>query len=429
MEGGRACPRCGSSLRPNASFCPNCGQPVTAAAAASIPTLRHRQETAKPKRRRALRILLWILAVLSVLCVIVLVAASVWDPIALPLSVFAAVVPAAFYSWIVLSLDRYEAEPRRAIIGAFGWGAVGAVLFSVIAELIFGSIVMGAVGAEGADALTIAVGAPVIEEFFKGVALLILLWFFRREFDNVLDGLVYGALIGLGFAMTENILYFGQAYIDDGARGLGELFIIRAVINGFGHALYTGTFGASLGWSRGRYHRGIGRVVVPILGFGLAIFQHFLWNAGAIIIGGVQGEDATIWSVVLIEAPLFVLPALIVAFVIARTASRRELEILRDQLAPEVDHGVLTPDEYWTLTINKRRRAALRVAKNRGGRDLRKQQQRFFHTAAELAFRKYHLSRGEKPKPGQGASEDAYRTELMRLRGELAGFGIVGTAK
>jgi RsiW-degrading membrane proteinase PrsW (M82 family) len=363
---------------------------------------------------------LWIVGFLSVACVVFLVAASVWDPIALPLSIVAAVVPAAFYSWIVLSLDKYEAEPRRAIIGAFGWGAVGAVLFSVIAELIFGSIVMGAVGTEGADVLTIAVGAPVIEEFFKGVALLILLWFFRREFDNVLDGLVYGALIGLGFAMTENILYFGQAYLDDGARGLGELFIIRAVVNGFGHALYTGTTGAALGWARGRYRRGIGRIVVPILGFALAILQHFLWNAGAIFIGGIQGDDATIWSVVLVEAPLFVFPALVVAYLIARTASRRELEILRDQLAPEVDRGVLTPDEYWTLTINARRRDALIAAEERGGRNLRKRQQRFFQAAAELAFRKYHLSRGEAPKSGQAAPEDVYREELTRLRGELS---------
>jgi protease PrsW len=329
----RTCPRCGSPVGATASFCRNCGQPF--GLAGQFPVAVAQQP--KPKRRRALRVLLWIVGLLSVGCVVILVAASVWDPIALPLSIFAAVIPAAFYSWIVLSLDRYEAEPRRAIIGAFGWGAVGAVLFSVIAELIFGSIVMGAVGTEGADVLTIAVGAPVIEEFFKGVALLILLWFFRREFDNVLDGLVYGALIGLGFAMTENILYFGQAFIEDGARGLGELFIIRAVVNGFGHALYTGTTGAALGWSRGRYRRGIGRVVVPVVGFSLAILQHFLWNAGALFIGGAQGDDATIWSVVLIEAPLFVFPALVVAYLIARTASRRELDILREQLAPEVD--------------------------------------------------------------------------------------------
>ncbi|MEA2527315.1 MAG: protease PrsW, partial [Thermomicrobiales bacterium] len=200
----------------SADYCWMCGLPLRpdpGAAAAPPPP--------KPKRRLALKILLGIVVFLAVACVVFLVAASVWDPVALPLSVIAAVVPALFYSWLVLRLDKYEAEPRRAIIGAFAWGAVGAILFSVIAELIFGSLLVGEVGEEGASFLTVAVGAPIIEEFFKGIALLVLLWFFRREFDNVLDGLVYGALIGLGFAMTENILYFGQAYLDDGARGLG----------------------------------------------------------------------------------------------------------------------------------------------------------------------------------------------------------------
>jgi RsiW-degrading membrane proteinase PrsW (M82 family) len=381
----------------------------------------------KRKRRLALKIVLGIVVFVAVACVVFLVAASVWDPVALPLSVGAAVVPALFYSWIVLSLDKYEKEPRRAIIAAFAWGAVGAVLFSLIAEIIFDQILITSVGEDGASFLSIAIGAPFIEEFFKGIALLVLLWFFRREFDNVLDGLVYGALIGLGFAMTENILYFGQAYFDDGARGLGQLFIVRAVIDGFGHAQYTGTTGAALGWARSRYHRGMGRIVVPFLGFGLAVFQHFLWNTGLIVIAGIQGGDASIWSVVLIEAPLFTFPSLLVLYLIARTSSRRELQILRDQLAPEVHYGVLTPDEYRTLTTEPLRREALRTAKLRGGRPLQQTLQHFFQTAAELAFRKYHLSRGEYPKPGQQAPEDAYRAELAHLREELTAGGIAPT--
>jgi RsiW-degrading membrane proteinase PrsW (M82 family) len=421
----RTCPRCGAPVAGDSDFCWMCGLPLRpeAGTVATVPP-------PKPKRRLALKIVLGIVVFIAVACVIFLVAASVWDPVALPLSVGAAVVPAVFYSWVVLSLDKYEKEPRRAIIAAFGWGAVGAVLFSIIAELIFDRILITAVGEEGATFLTIAIGAPFIEEFFKGIALLALLWYFRREFDNVLDGLVYGALIGLGFAMTENILYFGQEYLDQGARALGELFIVRAVIDGFGHALYTGTTGAAVGWARSRYHRGMGRIVVPMVGFGLAVLQHVLWNTGLIVIGGVQGADASVWSVVLIEAPLFILPALLVLYLIARTSSRRELEILRDQLAPEVDYGVLTAEEYRTLTTEPLRRRALQTARRRGGRPLQQELERFFQAAAELAFRKYHLSRGEHLKPGQQAPEDAYRAELARLRGALstAGLGLSGTA-
>jgi protease PrsW len=307
---------------------------------------------------------------------------------------------------------------------AFGWGAVGAVLFSVVAEVVFDGIVVTAVGKDAGTLLTIGIGAPIIEEFFKGIALLALLWFYREEFDNVLDGLVYGALIGLGFAMTENILYFGQAYLEHGARALAELFVVRAVIDGFGHAAYTGTTGAAVGWARSRYHQGAARFVVPIAGYGLAVFQHFLWNTGLIVIAGIQGEDASIWSVVLIEAPLFAFPALVVLYLIARTAGKRELAILKEQLAPEVDRGVLTEGEYETLTNDALRKQTLAAAKRRGGRPLVEKQRRFFQAAAELAFRKYHLSRGELPKPGQHSPEDDYRAELAHLRGELAAAGL-----
>ncbi|MGH2535419.1 MAG: PrsW family intramembrane metalloprotease [Thermomicrobiales bacterium] len=398
------CPKC-TALDVSGEVCPVRG--------AALPKSR--------QRRRWVTFLLGAIFALMTLCVAFLVVASIRDPIALILSVIAAVIPAALYSYLVVRLDHYEQEPRRVLLATFAWGAVGAVLFSIIAELITGTIIIATIGEEAGTLFNIGIGAPIIEETFKGLALLALLHFFRQEFDNVLDGIVYGALVGLGFAMTENMLYFGAAYLEDGPYGLGELFIARAVINGFGHALYTGTIGAAVGWSRSRYRQGAGRVVVPMLGWFLAVFQHFLWNTGVVVIAGLQGEDATIWSVVLVEAPLFVLPALIILGTIAVFARRHELEIIRWALGPEVARGVLTPEEFHTLSDSQLRRHALHAAFQRAGEGGRKRQQRFFQVAAELAFRKYHLSRGERPKPGQRAPEDVYREELATLRAELVG--------
>jgi RsiW-degrading membrane proteinase PrsW (M82 family) len=359
------------------------------------------------------------------LCVVVLVFASVPDQTALDLAVVAAVVPAIVYSWLILRLDRYEAEPRRVIVGTFFWGAVGAILFSVIAELIFAGLLVTTIGPEATSALTLVVGAPLIEEFFKGIAILVLLWRFRDEFDNVLDGLVYGALIGLGFAMTENILYFGAAYIEDGASGLGELFVARSIVDGFGHAAYTATFGAAVGWARTRYDQRRGIVAIPLLAFVLAVVQHMLWNGGALLLSGVQGEDATVFSVVLIEAPLFLLPALVVLFLIARAASRRERDILRQELADEVDHGVLTPAEYELLITDDLRQATLLQAKEQGGKPLVQRVRRFYQVAAELAFREHRLRRGERPRRGQDTPDEVYRTELALVREELAAVGLL----
>jgi len=375
------------------------------------------------KRRLGL-ILAGISAVLMTLCVIVLVVASVPDPVALVLSVAAAVVPAVGYAWLIVRLDRYEVEPRRALIGAFAWGAVGAVLFSIVAEVLFAGLLAISVGPSAADVLTITVGAPAIEEAFKGGALLALLWFFRREFDNVLDGLVYGALIGLGFAMTENILYFGAAYLEDGPRGLGELFVARAVLDGLGHAQYTGTTGAAVGWARSRYGRGLGQYLMPMLGYGLAVFQHVLWNTGTVVIAGLHGEDLSVITLVLVMVPFFTLPAVVVLYLIARAASRRELQILQATLRDEVVRGLLTPEEYQVLTTERLRKRALAAARQRGGKPLQQRVQRFFQVAAELAFRTYHLRRGERPKPGQHAPEERYREEIVALRTQLAAAGL-----
>jgi RsiW-degrading membrane proteinase PrsW (M82 family) len=363
------------------------------------------------------------IAVLFFLGVAALLAASIPDPQALAISVVAAALPAAFYVWLVLRLDRFEIEPRTLVFGAFAWGAVGAVIFTLIFTIVFEASI-ATTGSAGADYfISTAFGAPLIEESCKGLALLAILLFYRHELDNVLDGIVYGAVVGIGFAMTENILYFGAAYLEGGLDDLGELFLARSVIFGFGHALYTATLGAAIGWSREQHARGLWRFIVPVLGWAAAVIQHILWNGGVILTTGLLGGDENVLQVVLIDGILFVVPALLVLAVIARLAHRREQQIMRTELEHEVRREAITPGEYELLLRDDLRRQALQQAAVNGGSELRAMQQRFFDLAAELAFREYHLRQGEALKPGQQAPEDAYRAELARLRTALAAAG------
>ena len=78
--------------------------------------------------------------------VVLLVVAAVPDRVGLLLSVTAASIPALIYAAIVLRLDRYEIEPLRAVLACFTWGAVGAILFSVAAGLLFQFAVEEALG-------------------------------------------------------------------------------------------------------------------------------------------------------------------------------------------------------------------------------------------------------------------------------------------
>src|ERR671916_2789851 len=111
--------------------------------------------------------------------VALLVIAAVPDRVGLLLSVTAASIPALIYATLVLRLDRYEVEPLRAVLACFTWGAVGAILFSVAAGLLFQFAVEEAIGAEAAEAASVVFGAPFVEESFKGIAVLAVLIFAR----------------------------------------------------------------------------------------------------------------------------------------------------------------------------------------------------------------------------------------------------------
>ena len=52
--------------------------------------------------------------------------------------------------------------------------------------------------------------APLVEESLKGLAVLLIMWLLRAEFDDVRDGIVYGALVGLGFSISEYGLYLAR---------------------------------------------------------------------------------------------------------------------------------------------------------------------------------------------------------------------------
>ena len=148
---------------------------------------------------------------------------SVPNPLALGIATVAAVLPVPTYTFLILQLDRYEREPWLALAAAFLWGALVATFIAAIFNDLVGMAVSASVGEQLGNTLTTAAVAPIVEEAAKGIAVLLLYFILRHEFDNVLDGIVYGSLVGIGFAMTENILYFGRMYLREGIIGLGFL--------------------------------------------------------------------------------------------------------------------------------------------------------------------------------------------------------------
>jgi RsiW-degrading membrane proteinase PrsW (M82 family) len=356
--------------------------------------------------------------------VVLVIVVTVPDPVGLVLSVLASSIPAVFYAGVILRLDHYESEPMRVVMACFAWGAIGAVLLSIIASVIFEGVVSDLIGPEYAPGLTIVVGAPLIEETWKGVALLAVLYFARDEFDSTLDGLVYGALVGAGFAMTENILYFGQTYLEGGLGRFGTLVVARAVLGGLAHPAYTAVTGAALGWARSQYGRGWKRFVVPVLGWAGAVALHMAWNGGLALTAEWLGGDPGVLELVAVQALIVLVPAVTVLYLVARLSHRHEMEILRRELRPEVEKGTISEAEYLLITDDVRRKATLAIAMSRGGRTLRGRQLAFFHVAADLAFRHHHRQRGDADKPVYRERDDRDRKRLFELRYELYHGGM-----
>jgi protease PrsW len=349
---------------------------------------------------------------------------AVPNPVALTIAAIAAVMPVPFYSWVILQLDRYEAEPWQILAGAFLWGALGATFISAILNSLIGAILQRDVGEAAGELLTSVLVAPVVEEAAKGAALLVLFVIARREFDNVLDGIIYGMLIGLGFAMTENILYFGRIYLEGGVIGVGVLFYVRVLLGGFGHALYTGTTGAAVGFARETHRRAL-LFVLPPLGYLLAVLQHAAWNGiGATIVPAIVPQDLNPLVLLFVVMPITSIvltgPGLLALLFITVLAWRRESQVIRTFLADEVGRGVITPDEYAHLPSLRRRFSQEVGALRRRGVGAFFAMRDFHQVATDLAFRKWHVSRGDHPTRGpMVAPEELYRQRLAVIRTRL----------
>jgi RsiW-degrading membrane proteinase PrsW (M82 family) len=320
----------------------------------------------------------------------------------------AAIVPTGAYVALIWRLDRYEKEPLGIIAAAFIWGAVPAVLGAIIAELVLGLPVKAFV-AEQSALINASLVAPPVEEGLKALALLAIFVIRRAEFDDILDGIIYGSLVGLGFSMTENLLYFVSASPADGWAGWGPLILGRAGVFGFNHAMFTALTGIGLGLAR--YARSTGRRAAWFgLGLAAAIVAHLLHNLLLSFEGLCYWSVAVDWAGVLAVVGILLL------------TWRREHGWLKVELAAEVATGVLTVAEYQQLVSPSRRlRRAWRLQGSAGRRAARTWQ-RFADVAAELAFKKHQQSALGIEKGGPAAIV-ALRARLAQLRAQLAGYG------
>jgi RsiW-degrading membrane proteinase PrsW (M82 family) len=333
--------------------------------------------------------LAWLLALA---CGVGFVRAVVGTPAAI---VLAAVAPALGYTGLLLLLDRYEREPLGLVLGMLLWGAaVAAPLASALNDLLLSWTTV--------RALVPILGAPLVEEAAKGLGLLVLLGLVPHEIDDTLDGLVYGAVIGIGFAMTENLTYFTLAAVQGGPDGLVQSLYLRGGLAGFNHAVFTAAIGAGVGYSREAPSPRAGRLG---LGAGIAVGlgHHALWNAvaapaltqalcGAELPGGPCAASPPPWGLYVVApavVALFLGPGGLVLLGVALFALGREARLIARELRPDIEAGDLTREDYARLSSARTRLAGEWHTLLRGGWSAWRQMRRRHRAAIELAFDRY----------------------------------------
>lgn len=274
---------------------------------------------------------------------------------------------------VIYLLDLYEREPLSILAAALLWGGIAATTLSIytntpLSELIFKITANPVFTSEWSAALT----APFVEEGFKALGVILLVSLARAEMDDVLDGFVWGAMVGLGFLLVEDVFYFVRAYVSTGGSydGLFQIFLIRILGAGpYSHFLYTGLIGMGvafyqtrpdLPWSR--------RVLVGVALAAAGVGAHFFWNSP--LLGELLGDGGLVEWVIYVTAKG--LPMLIGLLLLIRLARRRERKWFARLTVAQVDDGTITADEMGELgglrSRWRARREAGRVKGAAGGR-------------------------------------------------------------
>ncbi|GBC83787.1 Protease PrsW [bacterium HR11] len=318
-----------------------------------------------------------------------------------------AFLPAPFYLMLFLWLDRYDPEPAWALVGAFSWGALFAVVVSIVVNSLFGAVSTALAGPATGEVLASVISAPLIEESTKGLGVLAFWLFLKREFDDVLDGIVYAGFIALGFATVENVLYYGRSFVQEGLGALAVVVFLRGVLSPFSHALFTAMTGIGCGIAR-ETHRPVLRVVMPVAGWVGAGFLHALWN----FIGSLAGAFFFVLYLV-VWVPLFLAFLGGVVYLVVR-----EGRIVRRMLASEV--GRLISEDELRIAGSFWGRVRWLLA-SLGNPPRWQARRRFLRALTKLAFCYWHVERAQAAGAQTMSLPRIPRLyeEVRRLRGQV----------
>lgn len=313
----------------------------------------------------------------------------------------------ALYLWVPWIVDRYDPEPLWALGLALAWGGIAACGYSGLINTLV-HVVGNEVGGKAfGDVMSACISAPLVEEWMKGIAVFFMFFFWRRQFDGVVDGVIYATFAALGFAGVENILYYGNAakaeMLTNKEGIFAGTFIVRGILAPWGHPLYTSMTGLGFGIAR-ETNKGWLKWLAPIGGYLFAAFLHSVWNTAATLSN----------ALVLLMLPLWFLFVL-AFFILVLWLVKRKGKIITDHLKDEVLMGNLTA---WELALIGSPIGRIKATFSYGGSAGRK----FVDAAARLALSKWHTGRATQGRKLTVSADMIFplRQELHKLRADVS---------
>jgi RsiW-degrading membrane proteinase PrsW (M82 family) len=320
-------------------------------------------------------------------------------------AILLAFIPALLLSWFIYWLDRYEKEPKLLLVSAFFWGGVVAVIGAFIGSTIMNVGFLLVLQEElVTNVASGSITAPFVEEFWKGLAVLIIFLLFRKEFDSIIDGIVYGAIVGLGFAATENVLYLLGTYWASGWEDMLIVFFLRVGVFTWAHPFATAFTG--IGFAVARMSRNLPvKLLAPVAGYFIAILAHSFHNTAVTFAASLE----SIVLIILLEwLGWFIMFGFIIWMI------RHEQGLLKKHLLEEVGEGRLSQAQYNTALSFFQIGTRLRALSS--GRLMATS--RFYQVCGELAHKKEQLAKiGDEG--GNTAIIAKLRAELQKLAPQI----------
>ena len=328
-------------------------------------------------------------------------------PIAAVIAAIVAFTPAILYLLPFIWLDRYDPEPLWLLSLAFAWGALVSVFLSFIVNTFIGTAATIMAGPEIGTIAGAVFSAPFFEELTKGAGLLVIVLFFRKYFDGILDGIIFAGVIALGFATVENVLYYGRALNMGGGQGLATVFFLRGILSPFAHVTFTAMIGIGFGISR-ETHNPFLKYSMPVVGLLAAMALHAFWNGVAVILGPIF-----LLVYLLIEIPFFLV---FVAF--SFYIMYRQNRILREMLAIDVARGLI-PQEHFEKATSAFRSTGWLISSVFNGKY--RATNRYIRAIGKLGLSYWHIQRATAAQ-GQTASfqqNPILREEVLKWRDQV----------